>query len=303
LIIGNAFQFSVSNLSLGGKADLVVLTVEDNVLALEEDITKNVQAKETSGLKTTVAERVGDSGVVEVLSGDGGGVAADGELQVWKSGITVKDVATLEDRVHSAGDLVVVCLDNVVAKQEKGGTSVSNSLERVGAGRTALNFVAVNIEQPVTLAGVDVNVGEVTSVLGGVDEAEVVGTRLLVLQGDGEDRLVQGVDDVEVEGLLGKRLDLVDGRVGQTEKTVAGSVLGELSADGLSGLNSLGSSSDTANNNGVLVDITAGRAAIAVGDVPGETNELLSASAGGVEVDTRAGTLGVGGVDPAVDTC
>lgn len=120
-----------------------------------------------------------------------------------------------------------------------------------------------------------------------------------MLQGDSEQRLVQlALDSVE-EGLLRLGLNGVDGAESQAQQTIVVLVLHELLADLLGSLNGLARGLDATNNDGVLVDVTAGRALVTIGDGPGSTRQL-GAVAG--LVDGVAGLLGSGklsGEDPA----
>lgn len=287
-------------LSLGGETELVLLGIEDNVLGLEEDVTEDVDTNVTSGLETTEALAT-LLGVVEVLAGNSGGVRANGDLEVRESGRAVKDPATLGLGVLGTADLLVVGGDGAVVQEEQGGTGVGNTLDGATSGLDlgVTNADGVGGEAPEALAVVDISVGKLASVLGGVDESKVVRAGLVVLQDSSEDGGGQAVHDVGVEGLLGLGLDSVDAAESETEETVAGGVLGERAGHSGGSLNSLGGGSDVADGDGVSVDITAGGAAVTVGDLPGSTAELL-AGAGVVVVVARAGTLGVGSVDPAV---
>lgn len=80
----------------------------------------------------------------------------------------------------------------------------------------------------------------------------------------------------------------VDGAEGQAQEAIAVLVLGELGADPRGGLDGLGVGSHTANSDGVLVDITAGRAAVSVADAPGVAAHLSSIRRGLVDRVTGA---------------
>ena len=100
-----------------------------------------------------------------------------------------------------------------------------------------------------------------------------------MLEGHGEQRLIKlGLDSVEESG-LGVGADSVDRAEGETEQTVIVLILHELGADLLSSLDSLVGSLDTTDGDSVLVDITAGTAAIAVRDRPASTGDLGSGAA------------------------
>lgn len=95
-----------------------------------------------------------------------------------------------------------------------------------------------------------------------------------MLQGDSKQRRVElRLDSVE-EGGLGPGADGVDGAESEAEQTVIVHILKESRANLAGGFNSLASSLDTTNSDSVLVDITAGRATITVGDGPGAAGQL-----------------------------
>ena len=74
----------VYDLCLSGKAEAGALGVENDILALEEDITEDGEANARVALDTTVAGGAasGDRGVVDQLTGDNGIVAIDGHGKV-----------------------------------------------------------------------------------------------------------------------------------------------------------------------------------------------------------------------------
>lgn len=92
----------------------------------------------------------------------------------------------------------------------------------------------------------------------------------------------------------------VDRAKGQTQETVVVAVLHELLADLLGGFDGLAVRGDAAHGDGVFVDVAAGAAAVAVGDLPGVAVHL-GGVAGGL-VDGVAGLLlggELGREDPA----
>lgn len=123
-----------------------------------------------------------------------------------------------------------------------------------------------------------------------------------MLQGDGEDRGVElRLDGVEECG-LGLRLDGVDGAEGQAEKTVVVLVVDELLADLGGGFDSLAGGLDTADGDGIFVDITASGALVTVLDLPGGASNLGAVVAG--LVNAVASLLGSGQLrreDPTTD--
>lgn len=99
-------------------------SIEDNVLALKEDVTEDGEANARVRLYTTVAG-VGSGGrEVDVVTRDSGSVVTDGDGEVWDISIAVEDVATLAVVVLGAVDLVIVGVDNIVIKEDKGSTGV-----------------------------------------------------------------------------------------------------------------------------------------------------------------------------------
>jgi hypothetical protein len=150
------------------------------------------------------------------------------------------------------------------------------------AGRA--NGVSIGSEGPETLRVVDISVCDVTSVLGVIGESKVVHTGLSVLEQNTEDGLAQGVLDIVKESLLRGGANSVDAAEGKAEKTIDRGVVSERAA-GLGGdLDGLLVEGDTSDLDSVFVDVTAGRAAIAVADVPGGSRDLLGVVAGGVVV-------------------
>jgi hypothetical protein len=114
------------DLCLSGKAEAGPLGVENDILALEEDITEDGEANARVALDTTVAGGAssGNLGVVDQLTGDNGIVAIDGHREVGQCGGTGEDVATVGVAVLGAGDLLVVGGDNAGGEQEEGGAGV-----------------------------------------------------------------------------------------------------------------------------------------------------------------------------------
>lgn len=97
---------------------------------------------------------------------------------------------------------------------------------------------------------------------------------------------------MDVVRCVGKCHTSVNRAERKAQQTVVVAVLHKLLADLLGGFDSLASRSDAADGNSVLVDITAGATAIAVGDLP-----AISVQLGGVTsglVDAVAGLLGGG---------
>lgn len=172
------------------------------------------------------------------------------------------------------------------------GGRTGNGTDGVGLGLTVADGVSVSRELPEALGGVDVGVGDLAGVLGVVDEAEVVGPSGVVLQGHGEEGRVElRLDGIE-EGGLRLGLDGVDRAECQTQQTVVVLVLGELRTDGAGGFHGLRVGCHVTHCHGVLVDIAAGGAAVAVRDIPRGSAQL--GGAGGGFVYTMARLFGSG---------
>ena len=265
------------DLSLSSETKLEVVAVKDDVLALEENITENAETNARVGLDTTEASvAVAGGSKVDVVTRNDSIVATNLDIEVRKSGAAIKDVSTVGAGVLGSVDLAIVVRDDAVVEEDKGGASVSNGGEGAAASAGATNGVAVGSELPESLAVVNGGVGKVTGVLGGVDESKVVGTGSLVLEGNSEDGGVEAALDVVVKCLLLGGRDGVDGREGQSEETIIAGVQGELAADLSSDFNGLGGCGNATDGYGVLVDYTAGRAAVSIGDFPGSAGDLLA---------------------------
>jgi hypothetical protein len=86
--------------------------LEDDVLALKEDVTENAEADALVGLDTTEASAVADRSVVDELAGNGLLDTADGDGEVRQSSGAREDVTTLGRRVGRSANLGVVGADN-----------------------------------------------------------------------------------------------------------------------------------------------------------------------------------------------
>lgn len=105
------------------------------------------------------------------------------------------------------------------------------------------------------------------------------------------------------EGLLLSGRDGVQAAEGQTEQSVVVGVRCELGRDRLGGLDSLAGDGKATDSDLVLVDVTAGRAAVTIGDLPGGTAQLRGSAALAGGVDGLAVPLAAGGLaaeDPEV---
>lgn len=183
-------------------------------------------------------------------------------------------------------------------KLSEASSLTSNALD--GTTRLRTNLVGVGSEAPEALGAVNRRVGERAGVLVLVNEAKVVGARGVVLQCNSKQGRVQLVLDSVKEGSLRFRLDGIDGAESQTKQTVVVLVVDELLADLGGSLNRLGGGPDTTNDYKVLVDVTASRALVTVGDGPFVASQLGGVTARLVEaVTSRLGSGQLRGEDPA----
>lgn len=176
---------------LGRKAQLGVgVSIEDDELALEEDVPEDVDADAGVGLDAAEAGRAArvGGGVVDVRARDGGVIAADGEGDGREGGATRVGVAALGLVVLGAGDAAVVGSDDGVVEEEQGGAGVGDGVADGAAGGAAVDAVAVGCEAPEAAAAVDGDVGDCAGVGGVVDAAEAVGSGLALLEVGGEER-------------------------------------------------------------------------------------------------------------------
>jgi len=251
-------------------------------------------------LDTTVALSGGDLSVVDVAAGNDELLATNDGGEAGESGRAGEDVTTLSVVVLGTRDLGVIGVDNGVGEKHEGGAGVSNGGVGAGNSGTAADRVAGGGELPETVGSVYGDVSNGTSVLGGVNVTEVVRTGATLLQVDGEELASKSALDRVEEGGLLVRADGVDGRESKSKKTIVVSVLLELSGDGGGSLNSLGSGSDTTDNDLVGVDLARSTRTITVADSPRLASEL---AAGGGVVDGVAGSLGrslESGEDPEI---
>jgi hypothetical protein len=116
----------ISSLFLGSEAETRTLRVENNVLALKEDITEDGESNARVALDTTVAGGAtgGNRSIVDQRARDHGIIATNGDSEVGQSSGAREDVATNRVAVLGARDLLVIGRDNRVVEQEKSGTSI-----------------------------------------------------------------------------------------------------------------------------------------------------------------------------------
>ena len=256
----------MAHLSTSGESEPGDGRVEDDILALEEDVTKDGEADTSVGLDTTEAGGACCRGEVDVGSGNGVLGAGDDDANRRESGRAREGVSTLAVVVLGTGDLGVVGGDSGLGQVEEGGAGVSDGIDGGGDGGAAADGVTGGSELPESVGRVDVDVADGTGVLGGVNLAEVVGAGGVVLQAGGEDgQSERALDGVEEGGLLHRR-HRVDAAEGEAEQAVGVSVLGEGARDGGGGLDGLGGRGHTADGDFVGVDLAGRARAVTVRD-------------------------------------
>ena len=124
--MGTISSRDLFHLCLGSEAKTRSLGVENDVLALEEDITEDGEANARVALDTTVAAGATsrDRCEVDVLAGNNGVIAIDGHGEVRQSGAAREDVTTSRAAVLGARNLLVVGGDNRAIEQEESGTGI-----------------------------------------------------------------------------------------------------------------------------------------------------------------------------------
>jgi hypothetical protein len=102
------------------------LGVEDDVLALEEDISEDGEAQARVALDTTEAggAAVSDGGKVDVVAGNDRFVATDDGSEGRKAGGAGEDITTVLVAVFSPSNVPVVVSNDAVIKQQEGGAGV-----------------------------------------------------------------------------------------------------------------------------------------------------------------------------------
>jgi hypothetical protein len=244
--------------------------LEDDVLALQEDVAKDREANARVDLDATKARGAAilDGGVVDVLAGDTLLDAGESKRKVGQGSRAGEDVSSVRVAVGGARDLCVVSPDDSGGQVEERGARVSDAVDAGRDGRAGTDAVAREGELPEALGAVDVGVGDRTRVLGAVDVTKVVRTSSVVLEGGGKERLAQRALNCVEEGRLRRRADGVDGGKGQTEEAVGVNIVGELGRDRGSGLDSLPSGGGSTYGNLVCVDLAGSARSVTVGYSP-----------------------------------
>lgn len=245
--------------------------VEDGVDGLQEDITEDVEADAGVGLETSEALAAAgrDWCVVDVRAWNDEGLAADLYVEVWQSGAAWEDVSTLGAAAGRTLNGAVVGLGGAGWNVKERSTSVSDGGAEAARGTVVATCGrAAGGELPEALGGVNWNVDDRASVLGGVDVAEGVATCGAMLEVCGEQGLGKGALHGVEEGGLCLGLDSVDAAESKAKKTVVGGVGHEGRGDRCCSFNSLRRGSYATDDNLVLEDIASRAGTVAVCDVP-----------------------------------
>lgn len=115
-----------AQLSLGSEAKAGAVGVEDDVLALQEDVTEDGEAQAGVALDTAEASGAArlEGSIVDQGARNNSLVAANGNGEIGELGGAGNGVATGRGVLLGAGDLAVVVRDHVIGEQEQGGASV-----------------------------------------------------------------------------------------------------------------------------------------------------------------------------------
>lgn len=230
ILISNSTVETV-NLSLRRKAQLRPARIKNNILTLQENIPKNRKLQALVTLDATKARLAALSHrrPVDVLARDNSDVVTDRQREGGQLGVAGEYDAAGLLVVFGGGDFVVVGLDDFVVEHHECCTGVyatislaiyyleavicgehtSNSGESAGGGVAAsvTDAIAAGGELPESVAAVDISVSNRSLVLLLIDEAEIIGSWGVVLQGNSKKGSVElRLDSVE-EGFLGLGLN------------------------------------------------------------------------------------------------
>ena len=282
-------------------------SIENHKLALEEDISEDVEADALARLNASKAGRpaVVNRRIVDVRAWDGGLVSADLKADVRQGGAAGIGVAALGlVKFGTADGFVVGGYDGVIDEQ-KCGARVGDSVDAVAVDGAVAYCVAGGGKGPKALGAVDGDVDNVAGVRTVIDDAKAVGAGLTLLEVDGEKWGREAGFNIIKKGELLVGLDGIDGGEGQAKEAVVTGVLLELSTDFFGEFDGLASEGRGADSHGVGVDITARRATVAIGNVPGRAAEGFGGVGLGWVVDIMAVNFVAGGLgrkDPAIDS-
>jgi hypothetical protein len=102
--------------------------LEDNVLALEEDVTEDAEADTLVGLDTTEAGTVTNGRIVDEPAGNSLLDSTHSNSKVGQSSSAGEDVTALGRRVLGTADLGVVGANNGGVGVDKGGAGVDDTV-------------------------------------------------------------------------------------------------------------------------------------------------------------------------------
>lgn len=117
---------SRTDLRLRRETQLRTVSVEHDVLALQENIAEDGDADAIVVLDATEADRavVGDRGVVDEVTGDDGVVAVDSDGEGRELSVAGEDVSSELGAVLGPRYLAVVGLHDAPGQEEQGGAGV-----------------------------------------------------------------------------------------------------------------------------------------------------------------------------------
>lgn len=260
---------------------------------LEECVAEDIKSHITTGLDATIPMRIIGRGKDEVFFLDDELLATDIDAEVWQvlgSHRVGDNIALVLAAVGRSLDGLVQGIADLVRDEGQSGTSVGDGKVVAQVDGLAVDGGRLGRELPEALGGVNVGPGDVLTrgldeVL--VDVAEGVKRLSIIVPGAVEGRREElcFLGDVALGDHVGdgSRLwvwsaegagDGVDLREGQTQEAVSGT-LGELGGQGLGELDGLVLYLETADGDQVCADVSRGRAAVAVLDLPGLASGLL----------------------------
>lgn len=296
---GSSWVKILSRLDLGDETQAGVALVPDNVHALQEDITQDIEGVVATGLHTTVPVTLRGDSERKVLRLDRELVVANSHAEGWElinSHGRGEQVTLLLLVVLGSRNLLVQSLDNLIGHQGEGGASIGNGLVARLGDCLASNGGGGGVEHPEPLRVVDVGVlNGVAADQVGIDVSEGVERLGIVVarrvEGRSEQLSVRGDvalgDHVGNGSVLGISLaalgDCVDGWEGETEQSVT-STRDELVSGNLGQLDSLVLDRNATDVDRISADIARRGAAITIRDLPGQTRRRLPGRRlGGVE--------------------
>lgn len=161
---------------LASPAEAGSSAVKDDVGGLERDVAEDVDADAGAGLDAAEAGAAAVGGVVDVGAGDDDAGGADAEGEVGQGRAAGEHVAAGRVVVLGPRDLRPVGADDGAGEVQKGCAGVGDAVDAARLEGAAAHGVAGRAKLPETLARAHCRVCDGAGVLGGVDEAKVIGT-------------------------------------------------------------------------------------------------------------------------------